>query len=237
MTASSMEVFSASYRDVATRSECVMALRMQPCTIYPPQSHRAPRIYFLCTRNLTPRPPRRRSVTFGRNQATQCSLTHSRQSESTTRDVAQFLLPAWSITRPKTTKTPCFTPISHTAGGSSSRSASGIVCRNFAFLQRVPAWKDSAAVRAASEIQVDTHAVVGSRSALAHRRSQDGRAAAKRPAWRPQVQPAMSPQAVLDRLKQVETLSGSPATSVRRRRLIFGGEQRGQECQSKVDSP
>ena len=46
----------------------------------------------------------------------------------------------------------------------------------------------------------------------------------------------MSPQAVLDRLRQVETLSGSPATSVRRRRLIFGGEQRGQECQSKGDS-
>ena len=36
MTASSMEVFSASYRDVATCSECVMALRMQPCTMYPP---------------------------------------------------------------------------------------------------------------------------------------------------------------------------------------------------------
>ena len=91
-------------------------------------------------------------------------------------------------------------------------------------------------MRAVSEKTEPLRAVVGSRSALAHRRSQDGRAAAKRPAWRPQVQPAMSPQAVLDRLRQVETLSGSPATSVRRRRLIFGGKQRGQECQSQEDS-
>ena len=190
----------------------------------------------MCTRNLTPERPLRRSVTFGRNQATQCSLTLPRESESTPRDAAQLSLPAWSVTRPKTTQTPCFTPISHAAGGSSSRSASGIVCRGFAFLQRGPALNDTAAVRAASEIQVDTHAVVGSRSALAPRRSQDGRAAAKRPAWRPQVQPTMSPQAVLDRLRQVETLSGSPATSVRRRRVIFGGAQRGQECQSQKDS-
>ena len=191
----------------------------------------------MCTRNLTPERPRRRSVTFGRNQATQCSLTLPRESESTPRDAAQLSLPAWSISRPKTTQTPCFTPISHAAGGSSSRSASGIVCRGFAYLQRGPAWKDTAAVRTASEKPCSQHVAVGRQSALAHRRSQDGRAAAKRPAWRPRVQPAMSPQAVLDRLRQVETLSGSPATSVRRRRLIFGGEQRGQECQSQVDSP
>ena len=93
----------------------------------PTSARRASRIYFLCTRNLTPEWPLRRSVSFGRNQATQCSLTLPRESESTPRDAAQLSLPAWSVTRPKTTQTPCFTPISHAVGGSSSRSASGTV--------------------------------------------------------------------------------------------------------------
>ena len=132
---------------------------------------------------------------------------------------------------------PCFTPISHTAGGSSSCSASVVVRTSFAYLQRVPAWKDSAAVRAASEKTEPTHVAVGRRSALAHWRSQDGRAAAKKPAWRPQIQPAISPRAVLDRLRQVETPTRSPTTSVRRQRLFLGGEQREQGCKSQENSP
>ena len=191
----------------------------------------------MCTRNLTPKRPRRRSDTFGRNQATQCSLTLPRESESTTSDAAQLSPPAWSDTRPKPTQMPCFTPISHTAGGSSSCSASVVVRTSFAYLQRVPAWKDSAAVRAASEKTEPTHVAVGRRSALAHWRSQDGRAAAKKPAWRPQIQPAISPRAVLDRLRQVETPTRSPTTSVRRQRLFLGGEQREQGCKSQENSP
>ena len=189
-------------------------------------------VYIYCTRNLTPKRPCRRSDTFGRNQEAQASLTFPRGSESTTSDAAQLSPPTWSDTRPKTTQMPCFTPFSHTAGGSSSCSASVVVRTSFAYLQRVPAWKDSAAVRAASEKTEPTHVAVGRRSALAHRRSQDGRAAAKKPAWWPQVQPAMSPQAVLDRLSQVETPTRSPTVSVRRKRLFIGGEQREQGCKS-----
>ena len=92
-------------------------------------------------------------------------------------------------------------------------------------------------MRAASEKTEPPHVGVGRRSALAHWRSQDGRAAAKKPAWRPQVQPAMSPQAVLNRLSQVETPTRSPTTSVRRKRLFIGGEQREQGCKSQENSP
>ena len=48
MTAGSMEVLPASYRDVATCSECVEALRMQLCTISAPAESPCSSNLFLC---------------------------------------------------------------------------------------------------------------------------------------------------------------------------------------------